>query len=185
MNFLPTKLPGVTIIEPKVFRDERGAFMEFYHCEKFRDNGIDVSFVQDNYSQSVANVLRGLHYQVKHPQGKLIRVVQGEVFDVTVDVRIGSPNYLQWIGVKLSCENCRILYIPPGYAHGFCVLSPNGASFEYKCTDVYHPEYDRTLKWDDPDIGVEWPISNPILSTKDINAPNLADAELPVYNSVL
>ena len=180
MKFVETELPGVVIIEPKVFEDERGFFMETWRASAYRDAGIDTGFVQENVSRSLhRNTLRGLHYQVVQPQGKLVRVVEGSVFDVAVDLRRGSPHYLQWFGVGLSAGDRRLLWIPPGFAHGFLVTS-DVAEFEYKCTAYYAPEYDRAIRWDDPDIGIDWPLADgavPVLSDKDANAPYLADAE--------
>lgn len=155
-EFIPTKLPGVVIIQPQVFGDSRGYFMETYKKELFAAAGIDKEFVQDNESSSTKGVLRGLHFQKNHTQGKLVRVTEGEVFDVAVDVRPGSPTYGQWVGVTLSAAPKNMFYIPEGFAHGFLVLSDH-ASFVYKCTDVYDPSSDGGIPWNDPDIGVEWP----------------------------
>jgi dTDP-4-dehydrorhamnose 3,5-epimerase len=169
MNFKPTRLPEVVLIEPKVFGDSRGFFMETWEARKFADGGIKASFVQDNHSRSSQWVLRGLHYQLRHTQGKLVRVTEGEVFDVAVDVRKSSPTFGQWAGEYLSAANQRMLWVPPGFAHGFVVLSER-ADFLYKCTDYYDPASERTLLWNDPEIGVEWPIPTgvePIVSEKD------------------
>lgn len=171
MIFKPTRLAEVVLIEPKVFGDERGFFMETYHARKFAEGGIDASFVQDNQSRSSRWVLRGLHYQLRHTQGKLVRVTEGEIFDVAVDVRKSSPTFGQWVGEYLSAESRRMLWIPPGFAHGFVVLTER-VDFLYKCTDYYDPSSERTLQWDDPEIGIEWPIPpgiEPIISEKDRN----------------
>ena len=174
MRFLPTELEGVILVEPDVHRDARGFFLETYHALKFREGGIHATFVQDNHSRSVCGTVRGLHAQRLHPQGKLIRVVEGEVFDVAVDIRPGSNALGRWVGVTLSAENFRLLYIPPGFAHGFCVLSEQ-AQVEYKCTEVYVPSEELVVLWNDPDIGIRWPIQDPILSAKDRSAPRLKD----------
>jgi dTDP-4-dehydrorhamnose 3,5-epimerase len=179
MIFSPSPiLPEVIIIEPKLFPDKRGYFMETYHLAKFRDGGIDSRFVQDNQSMSVRGALRGLHYQIEKPQGKLVRVLYGEVFDVAVDIRRSSPNFGKWFGTILSAENKKAIYIPPNFAHGFCVLSDR-AEFFYRCSDFYEPEYERTIRWNDPDLAIKWPITDPILSEKDASSPLLRDAELP------
>ena len=165
----PTALPDVLEVSPKCFEDDRGFFMESYNLREFTDAGIDAVFVQDNHSASRRGVLRGLHYQVERPQGKLVRVTQGEVFDVAVDIRPGSAHFGRWAGVHLSAENRKQLWVPPGFAHGFLVLSDT-AEFMYKCTDFYFPEHERCLRWDDPDVGIEWPlqgIDEPLLSAKD------------------
>ena len=182
MKFIPTELPGVVIIEPKVFADDRGFFMETYNLTRFRDAGITDSFVQDNHSRSQYGVLRGLHYQEPNPQGKLVRCSRGSVFDVAVDIRRGSPRFAKWVGVELSEENKRMLWIPPGFAHGFCALS-DVADLVYKATAPYDAAADRSLAWNDPQIGIEWPpIAEPLLSPKDAAAPRLADAPLlPAY----
>jgi dTDP-4-dehydrorhamnose 3,5-epimerase len=181
MRFIPTDLPGVILVEPTVFGDERGFFMEVYHEAKFRDGGIPDAFVQDNHSRSVRGVLRGLHYQLPNPQGKLVRAVAGSVFDVAVDIRRGSPHFGRWVGVELSAENKRQLWIPPGFAHGFCVTS-DVAEVVYKCTTLYDGPSDRGIRWDDPAIGISWPVEAPTLSPKDAAAPRLADAALiPEY----
>ena len=178
MKFIETKIPEVKVIEPKVFGDDRGFFMETFRQDVFNKDVGSTCFVQENQSLSKKNILRGLHYQVKQPQGKLVRVTQGSVFDVAVDLRKSSPTFKQWVGVELSAENKRQLWVPEGFAHGFCVLSET-AEFVYKCTNFYAPEYDRNIIWNDPDITVEWPISEaPILSPKDEAAPQLADAEV-------
>ncbi|WLQ15472.1 dTDP-4-dehydrorhamnose 3,5-epimerase [Hahella aquimaris] len=175
MKVIHTKLSGVVIIEPKVFGDHRGFFIETYQAARYRDEaGIDLEFVQDNHSRSGRGVLRGLHFQKTKPQGKLVRVTQGEVFDVAVDLRKGSPTYGQWEGVILSGENHLQFYVPPGFAHGFCVLSDT-ADFQYKCTDYYDPSDEGGLIWNDPDVGVAWPIESPNLSQKDLALPTLRD----------
>lgn len=182
MGTVKTSLRGVLIIEPKVHGDERGFFLESYNRQRFAaETGTDVDFVQDNHSRSTRGVLRGLHYQLQQPQGKLVRVVSGEVFDVAVDLRRSSPQFGQWVGVHLSALNHRQLWVPPGFAHGFLVLS-GSADFLYKTTDYYAPQFERCLAWDDPDIGIQWPAlelgMTPQLSAKDRGAPRLADAEV-------
>ena len=182
MKITPTRLPEVLLIEPDVFGDARGFFMESWHRRRFAEAGLDVDFVQDNHSRSGAGVLRGLHYQLQQPQGKLVRVVAGEVFDVAVDIRRGSPRFGQWTGEVLSEDNFRMLYVPPGFAHGFCVLSER-ADFLYKCTDYYNPGDEYGIAWDDPAIGIEWPGGPFTLSDKDRANKPLADmaAHLPRY----
>lgn len=183
MKVTETRLPGVMIIEPDVFSDERGFFMETYHQARYDELGIKVRFVQDNLSYSRRGVLRGLHYQYPHSQGKLVYVVKGEVFDVAVDIRMGSPTFGQWVGVILSDQNRRQLYIPEGFAHGFVVLSDE-ALFAYKCTDFYHPEAEGGIVWNDPDLGIDWPEKKPLLSPKDAAYPRLGRIDprrLPVY----
>ncbi len=174
----PTSLPGVLILQPKVFGDARGFFFESFNQRDFANaTGLDVQFVQDNHSRSAKGVLRGLHYQIEHPQGKLVRVTQGEVFDVAVDMRRGSATFGQWEGVLLSAENQRQLWIPPGFAHGFVVTS-DSAEFLYKTTDYWYPEFERGVLWSDPRIGVQWPIQGqPLLASKDAAAPLLAHAQ--------
>jgi dTDP-4-dehydrorhamnose 3,5-epimerase len=174
MKFSPADIPDVVIIEPRVFRDERGFFLETYHEKKFQDGGVDARFVQDNHSRSVKRTLRGLHAQRRRPQGKLVRVVAGEIFDVAVDIRPHSPTFGRWVGVTLSAENFRQLYVPPGFAHGFCVVSET-AEVIYKCTALYDPSDELGVAWDDPDIGIQWPTQTPILSPKDAAAPRLRD----------
>jgi len=166
MRVLTTPLSGILVIEPTVFKDTRGFFFESYNYKRYVDHGIDVTFVQDNHSQSVRNTLRGLHYQVNPGQAKLVRVVVGEVFDVAVDIRFGSPTFGQWFGAILSAENKKQMYIPVGFAHGFCVIS-DVAEFEYKCSDYYSPENERGILWNDPDLAITWPVKEPILSEKD------------------
>lgn len=179
MNVIPTVIPDVLILEPKVFEDDRGFFFETYNkraLEKIA--GIRADFVQDNHSYSTKNVLRGLHYQIRHSQGKLVRVVSGAVFDVAVDIRRASPTYGKWMGCVLSAENKSMLWVPEGFAHGFCVLSDN-AEFLYKVTDYYAPEYERCIRWDDPEIGIDWPLQgSPQVSVKDLAGSLLRDAEV-------
>lgn len=178
MRAIPTTIPDVIVLEPKVFGDERGFFFESFNQKAFQDaTGLDIQFVQDNHSKSARNVLRGLHYQVQQPQGKLVRVVQGEVFDVAVDIRKGSATYGHWVGEILSADNKKQLWIPPGLAHGFVVLSDT-AEFLYKTTDYYAPAHERSIAWNDPEIGIEWPIEGePLLSAKDKLAMSLMQAE--------
>ncbi len=166
MEIIETNLPGVVIIEPKVFGDDRGYFFETWQQTRYEAIGIKEKFVQDNISYSTRGVLRGLHYQNPNTQGKLVSVLQGEVFDVAVDIRVGSPNFGHWTGVFLSGENHRQLWVPPGFAHGFCVTSET-AYFSYKCTDVYTPQAEGGIIWSDPDIGIEWPLEDVVLSDKD------------------
>lgn len=179
MRVIPTALPDVLVIEPRVFGDERGFFFESYNRRAFAEaTGVDAEFVQDNHSRSVKDVLRGLHYQIRQPQGKLVRVVAGEVFDVAVDLRRSSPHFGKWTGVRLSAENRRMVWVPPGFAHGFLVLS-DGADVLYKTTDYYAPEHERCLRWDDPTVGVAWPLAGfPILSAKDRSGLFLDRAEV-------
>jgi dTDP-4-dehydrorhamnose 3,5-epimerase len=175
----PTAIPDVLILEPKVFGDARGFFFESFNARDFAQaTGVDAQFVQDNHSKSAKGVLRGLHYQIQHAQGKLVRVVQGSVFDVAVDLRKSSPTFGRWAGVELSADNCRQMWVPPGFAHGFVVLSES-AEFLYKTTDYWYPEHERSLAWNDPAIGVEWPIDfAPQLAAKDQAGKLLAEAEL-------
>jgi dTDP-4-dehydrorhamnose 3,5-epimerase len=183
VNVIDTPLPGVKLIEPRVFGDARGFFLESWNARSFADAGLDLAFVQDNHSRSARGVLRGLHYQLANPQGKLVRVTQGAVFDVAVDIRRSSPHFGQWVGYELSAENHRMLWVPPGFAHGFLVLSET-ADFLYKCTALYDPPSDRGISWNDPAIGIAWPDMGtdvggaPLLSAKDAAAPLLADAEV-------
>ena len=179
MKFAPTAIPDVVLVEPRVHEDRRGFFMETWHAQKFAEAGIDASFVQCSHSKSTGGTLRGLHYQVRHAQGKLVRVVVGEVFDVAVDLRRSSPHFGQWVGERLSAENRRMLWVPPGFAHGFYVIS-GVAEFVYHCTDFYSPEHERTLRWDAPDLAVTWPCpagSSPIISERDAEGLPLIDAE--------
>jgi dTDP-4-dehydrorhamnose 3,5-epimerase len=180
MNIIPTTIPDVKILEPKVFGDARGFFFESYNERAFRQaTGLDVGFVQDNHSRSARGVLRGLHYQVRQPQGKLVRVVRGSVFDVAVDLRQSSPTFGQWVGAELSEENQRQMWVPAGFAHGFLVTS-DSADFLYKTTDYYAPEHERCLAWNDPSVGVAWPLAGitPQLSAKDLQGQALAQAEV-------
>jgi dTDP-4-dehydrorhamnose 3,5-epimerase len=174
VRFLETVLPGVIIVEPDIFRDERGFFLETYHQKRFAEGGIDCLFVQDNHSHSRQGTLRGLHYQLKHSQEKLIYVSRGEIFDVAVDIRRGSPTFGKWVGTHLTGENGRQIFIPKGFAHGFFTLSET-ADVIYKCTDFYAPGDEYGILWSDPDIGIEWPEKNPLLSKKDIRNPRLSD----------
>jgi dTDP-4-dehydrorhamnose 3,5-epimerase len=179
MNVIPTAIPDVLILEPRVFGDERGFFFESFNAREFAQAiGHDVQFVQDNHSRSAKNVLRGLHYQIQQPQGKLVRVTLGEVFDVAVDIRRSSPSFGQWVGTRLSAENKRQLWIPEGFAHAFFVVS-EFAEFLYKTTDYYAPAHERSIRWDDTDLAIQWPVTGPpILSQKDQQAPLFADAEV-------
>jgi len=178
MKVTPTALPEVLLLQPRVFGDERGFFMESWNAQTFREaTGLDVTFVQDNHSYSTRNVLRGIHYQVVRPQGKLVRVVNGAVFDVAVDLRRSSPTFGRWVGAELSAQNRLQMWIPAGFGHGFLVLS-DSADFLYKSTDYWIGQYDRTLRWDDPAIGIEWPLQGePVLAAKDAGAPLLEAAE--------
>ena len=175
----PTAIPDVLILQPKAFGDARGFFYESFNARDFAETtGLDVSFVQDNHSKSAKGVLRGLHYQIQHAQGKLVRVVQGEVFDVAVDLRKRSATFGQWVGVHLSAENHRQLWVPPGFAHGFVVLSES-AEFLYKTTDYWYPEHERSLLWNDPAVGIDWPLDGqPLLAAKDAAGKPLAQAEV-------
>ncbi len=174
MRFERTDIDGVMLVEPDIHRDPRGFFMETYHARKYSAGGIAAEFVQDNQSLSHQGTLRGLHAQLKHPQGKLVRVIEGAIFDVAVDVRRGSPTFGMWVGYELSSENRRQLYTPPGLAHGFCVLSER-AQVEYKCTDFYYRDDEIGIIWNDPDIGIDWPIDHPLLSEKDAALPRLSE----------
>lgn len=174
MKVVETKLPGVLVIEPRVFGDPRGFFVETYNAERYHEAGLTMQFVQDNVSLSSRGVLRGLHMQSPRPQGKLIMAITGEIFDVAVDLRVGSPTFGQWESCILSGETKRQFWIPPGLAHGFCVLSEE-ALVLYKCTDTYQPNDERTIAWNDPDLGVDWPIATPSLSKRDAQAPRFAD----------
>jgi dTDP-4-dehydrorhamnose 3,5-epimerase len=185
MHVEQTSLPGVLLIAPQVHRDPRGFFIETYHQQRYRDAGVDAVFVQDNHSASVQGTLRGLHAQLKRPQAKLVRCVEGEIWDVAVDIRVGSPTFGQWTGAELSAATGRQIYIPIGFAHGFVVLSER-AQVEYKCSDVYVPDDQLGIRWDDPQLGLQWPQANaPILSAKDSQAPLLADVmgRLPRFGS--
>jgi dTDP-4-dehydrorhamnose 3,5-epimerase len=182
VKFIATELPGVTVIEPDVFRDDRGFFLESWRADKYAAGGIEATFVQHNHSRSTRGTVRGLHAQRTHPQGKLVRVLAGAVLDVVVDIRRGSPTWLKWISLELSAENFRQLYVPHGYAHGICVTS-QFADLEYQCTDFYDPRDELRIIWNDPSIGVRWPVSEPILSGKDREAATLAEQldHLPVW----
>jgi dTDP-4-dehydrorhamnose 3,5-epimerase len=182
MKAVATELPGVVVIELDVYRDARGFFVETYHAGKYPAFGIDAPFVQDNHSRSVRGTLRGLHVQVTRPQAKLVRVVAGEIFDVAVDVRRGSPTFGRWAGLTLSAETFRQLYIPGGFAHGFCVVS-EVADVEYKCTDVYDPDAEIGIAWNDPSLGIPWPVEQPRLSDRDRAHRTIADQtdRLPLY----
>jgi dTDP-4-dehydrorhamnose 3,5-epimerase len=183
VRLVPTAIPGVLIVEPEIHTDGRGFFLETYHIDRYRQHGIPGPFVQDNHSQSVRGTLRGLHLQLQHPQGKLIRVIEGEIFDVAVDVRRGSPTFGRWIGVALTAASFKQVYIPPGFAHGFTVVSPV-AQVEYKTTDFYDPAGEIGVAWNDPALGIGWPVTDPILSARDGRHPNLAEVmdKLPVYS---
>ena len=179
MQAIQTSIPEIIIFEPKIFGDDRGFFYESFNQKVFEEaTGLTANFVQDNHSKSAKNVLRGLHYQIQQPQGKLVRVTSGEVFDVAVDIRKSSPTFGQYVGVHLSAENKSMLWVPPGFAHGFVVLSET-AEFLYKTTDFYAPQFERCISWSDPDIAIEWPIEgSPLLSAKDQQGANLNEAEL-------
>lgn len=174
MNVDTTPLLGVLVVTPRVFGDARGFFLETFHAERYAASGIKGPFVQDNWSRSAKNILRGLHFQNPNAQGKLVGVVRGAVFDVAVDVRVGSPTFGKWFGLELTEGNKKQLWIPPGFAHGFCSLADE-TDFFYKCTAFYSPESEKTILWNDPSIGIDWPVSSPILSPKDAQAPRLAD----------
>lgn len=185
MKVAPTKLSGVFIIEPDVFADPRGFFLETWSQRRYAEAGLPQVFVQDNLSRSTKGILRGLHLQHPFGQGKLVQVMYGEVFDVAVDVRLGSPTFGQWVGTSLSGENHRQIYIPPGFVHGFCVVSEE-ALFSYKCTEIYHRESELGVIWNDPDVGIEWPVSDPQLSAKDVVFPRLSEIpedRLPRWDS--
>ncbi len=180
MKYTQLSIPDIVLMEPQVFEDHRGFFMETFREDKFKKSVVPAAFVQDNHSKSTQGILRGLHYQIKHPQGKLVRVISGEVFDVVVDLRKTSPFFGKWSGAILSAENKKMLWVPPGFAHGFYVLS-NEAEFTYKCTDYYAPEHERCILWNDPAIAVDWPIipgPSPILSQKDKDGFTLENAEV-------
>ena len=184
MNVIETRLEGVLIIEPRRFGDERGFFCETFQAQRYHDAGIAGTFVQDNFSHSQRGVLRGLHYQIQNPQGKLVSVVQGEVFDVAVDIRVNSPTFGEWVGVSLSADNGRQLFVPPGFAHGFCVVSDT-ADFTYKCTDYYNPAAERSILWNDPDLAIDWPVDSPSISAKDAQGSPLGAAELFGLNDLI
>ena len=182
MKFEATSLEDVFLLKPNVFGDSRGFFMESWNADTFRDAGFDLDFVQDNHSRSAGGILRGLHYQTEHCQGKLVRVTQGEVFDVAVDLRRSSPSFGKWFGAVLSGDNHHMLWVPPGFAHGFYVMS-DSADFLYKCTDYYHPASEVSLAWDDPSVGIDWPLKegeHPQLSAKD--AAGLAWGAIPLFD---
>ncbi len=166
MNTVVTEFPGLVVLEPRLFEDARGYFMETFQGERFKAAGLPVYFPQDNHSLSHKNVIRGLHYQIEHPQGKLVRAVRGDVFDVAVDLRRNSPRFGRWFGIYLTASNRKQIYIPPGFAHGFCAVSDE-AEVVYKCTDVYCPSAERTILWNDPQLAIRWPIADPILAEKD------------------
>jgi dTDP-4-dehydrorhamnose 3,5-epimerase len=178
MKALETHLKDARILEPRVFGDDRGFFVETWNARVFRDLGLDLTFVQDNHSRSAAGVLRGLHYQVQNTQGKLVRVTSGAAYDVIVDLRRSSPSFGKWLGVELSADNKRMLWVPPGFAHGFLSLK-DGTDFQYKCTDFYTPEHERSLLWNDPALGIDWPLGDlqPQLSAKDLAGAPLSQAE--------
>lgn len=179
MEFEPTRLPEVILIRPRIFVDARGSFFETWQQEKFAAAGIVIPFVQDNQSRSVRNTLRGLHFQARHPQGKLVRVTRGEAFDVAVDIRRSSPRFGQWVGVELSDETHHMLWVPPGFAHGYLALSEQ-VDLVYKCTDYYVQEDERAIRWNDPQLGVQWPLAaqvTPIVSSKDARAPLFGESE--------
>jgi dTDP-4-dehydrorhamnose 3,5-epimerase len=174
VRVVQTAIPGVVVVEPDVHVDGRGFFLETYHAERYLQHGIRGPFVQDNHSRSAARTLRGLHLQLARPQGKLIRAIEGEIFDVAVDVRRGSPTFGRWVGVTLTAENFKQCYVPPGFAHGFCVVSPT-AQVEYKCTDLYDPASEIGVAWNDPALGITWPVVQPLLSPRDSRHPTLAE----------
>jgi len=180
MEFTATQIPDVLVIDPVVFEDPRGFFMETWQAQKFKEAGVDAIFVQDSQSRSARGTIRGLHYQIQQAQGKLIRVIQGEAFDVLVDLRKSSPTFGHWVGEVLSAGNRKIIWVPPGFAHGFQVLS-DSADFEYRCTGYYAPEHERTIRWDDADIGIDWPLQDgqvPLMSEKDLAGVAFKDAEV-------
>ena len=183
MHVTPQSFPEILLIEPRVFRDRRGYFLEIFQARRYSEQGMPADFVQDNLSYSLRGVVRGLHYQLRFPQGKLGVPLTGEIWDVVVDIRRGSPTFGQWLSVTLSADPCRQLYVPPGFAHGFAVVSDE-ATVLYKCTDFYHPEDEYGLIWNDPDLAIPWPAAAPVLSDKDGQYPRLKDMppeELPVY----
>lgn len=179
MKVLETEIPGLKVIEPRVFEDQRGFFLETYNAARYKENGVEVDFVQDNHSKSKKGTLRGLHYQVENPQDKLVWVIKGEAWDVAVDLRPGSATFGKWFGVTLSAEKKNQIFVPKGFAHGFCVLSDE-CEVMYKCTDLYNPKGEGGVIWNDPKIGIDWPVSDPILSEKDSKLPTLDNARLPV-----
>ena len=175
MEFRPTALAGAVLVVPKVHGDERGFFLETYHERRYAEHGIPERFVQDNHSRSVGPILRGLHAQRRRPQGKLVRCVAGRIFDVAVDIRRGSPTFGGWVGYELSALNHQQLWVPPGFAHGFCVVGDEPAEVEYKCTDFYDPTDEVSIAWDDPEIAIDWPVPEPVVSAKDRTAPRLQE----------
>ncbi|MGD9843198.1 MAG: dTDP-4-dehydrorhamnose 3,5-epimerase [Steroidobacteraceae bacterium] len=180
MEFIPTRLPEVILVKPKVFGDARGYFLETWQQQQFAAGGIHANFVQDNHSHSAQWILRGMHYQIQNTQGKLVRVARGAVYDVAIDVRRGSPNFGEWVGVELSDTNHQMLWVPPGFAHGFLTLTET-VDFLYKCTDIYAPQYERSIRWDDPAVGIEWPLPagvKPQLAARDAQAPGIDTAEV-------
>ena len=184
MQVTPQRFPEILLIEPQIFRDRRGYFLEIFQARRYPEHGLPAEFVQDNLSHSVKGVLRGLHYQLRFPQGKLIVPLSGEIWDVVVDIRRGSPSFGQWLSVTLTAEPCRQLYVPPGFAHGFAVVS-DAATVLYKCTDFYHPEDEYGIIWNDPDLAIPWPTAAPLLSDKDRNYPRLKELppeQLPSYD---
>jgi dTDP-4-dehydrorhamnose 3,5-epimerase len=186
LKITPTDLPEILIVEPDVHRDDRGFFLETWHAEKYAASGLNASFVQDNHSRSTCGILRGLHAQLVRPQGKLVRASLGEIYDVVVDIRAGSPSFGKHVGVVLSADDFRQLWIPAGFAHGFCVISEI-AELQYKCTDLYDPTGEITIAWNDPALGIQWPVAEPLLSNKDAEGRNLADfapSELPVHSTI-
>lgn len=184
MRVESTKLSGVMIIEPEIYRDPRGFFAETYQSKRYAEHGLPVEFVQDNHSRSLRGTLRGLHLQLTQPQGKLVHVIEGAIFDVAVDIRVGSPSFGHWIGVELTGQNLKQLYVPSGFAHGFCVISDQ-ADVSYKCTDYYLPGDEIGIAWNDPDLAIQWPTSTPLLSKKDANAFTLKEvlSQLPRYKA--
>ena len=184
MQFIKQEIQDVILCQPAVFQDERGFFLESYKKTAFSNAGISEEFVQDNHSRSIRGTLRGLHLQLTQPQGKLIRVIEGAIFDVAVDIRVGSPSFAQWVGVELTGENFKQLYVPPGFAHGFCVISDQ-ADVSYKCTDYYLHGDEIGIAWNDPDLAIQWPITTPLLSPKDVDAFRLKDvlSRLPSYKA--
>ena len=179
MEFERTRIPDVVLVKPKVFGDSRGYFLETWQERKFAEAGVPIHFVQDNHSHSSRHTLRGMHYQITQPQGKLVRVTQGAVFDVAIDMRRSSPHFGQWVGVELNDSNHHMLWVPPGFAHGFLALSET-VDFIYKCSDFYAPQYERTIRWDDPAVGIEWPLPagvKPLLAVRDSQAPGIKDVE--------
>jgi dTDP-4-dehydrorhamnose 3,5-epimerase len=182
MNIVVTEFPGLVVLEPRLFEDARGFFMETFQGERFKAAGLPVYFPQDNHSLSRKDVIRGLHYQIEHPQGKLVRAVRGDVFDVAVDLRRNSPRFGRWFGIYLTANNRKQVYIPPGFAHGFCAVSDE-AEVVYKCTDVYCPSAERTILWNDPQLAIRWPVAEPILAEKDRRG--LLFCEAPCYGEAV